>query len=284
MNASNPFVFGGVWGPAATTLEYAFADWSLARLRAQVGDTQRATELDQRARGYRTLFDASTGTLRPRMADGSFLTPYDPDAFATNDLSGAGGPGFVEGTGWQYAFMVPHDLDGLIALHGGPLAFAQRLDEFFGHGRFTLFNEPDMAYPYLFTYVPGRAYETQREVRRLLHDSFGDGPGGLQGNDDAGTMSAWYVFSALGFYPMTPGTPSYRIGSPLFERVTLHLQSPQGAPVTFVIEAPGNSQEAVYVQSMTLNGAPLETPVLSHSAIVAGGLLRLNMGSSPAGL
>ncbi|MDP6945154.1 MAG: GH92 family glycosyl hydrolase, partial [Myxococcota bacterium] len=215
--AGNP-LNGGVWGPVSTTLEYALADWSLARIAEYLGDSDRAAELDARALGYRALYDPETGTLRPRMADGSFLTPYDPDAFVTQaSTMGAGGPGFVEGSGWQYAFMVPFDIDGLIALHGGPEPFLGHVEALFTEERFTVFNEPDLAYPYLFTYLDGQAHQTQREVRRALDDHFGDGPDGLEGNDDAGTISAWYIFNAMGLYPATPGLAEYRIGSPLFE-------------------------------------------------------------------
>lgn len=271
-------LLGGVWGPASTTLEYAFADWSLARVAERLGQSEAAAVLAERSIGYRALYDEQTGTLRPRMADGSFLEPYDPEEFLT-ETGAAGGPGFVEGTGWQYAFMVPHDIEGLIDLHGGGERFLPRLEALFDQDRFTIFNEPDIAYPYLFTYLEGEATQTQREVRRILAEKFGAGPDGIPGNDDSGTMSSWFAFSAMGFYPATPGLAEYRIGSPLFERITLKLSEQHYAGARFVVEASGNSKTALYVQSMELNGVSLATPVLSHGAVVSGGTLRLEMGT-----
>ena len=274
-------ILGGLWGPAATTLEYAFADWALARIATYLGEQTRADELDKRALGYRALFDEATGTLRPRMEDGRFLDPYDPDEFITDSRGGAGGPGFVEGTAWQYAFMVPHDIEGLIGLHGGPIPFGERLEAVFTQERFTLFNEPDLAYPYLFTYVDDMAHQTQQQVRALLSTHFGDGPDGIQGNDDTGTMSSWFVFSALGFYPVTPGLAEYRLGSPLFGRVTLHLSAKHHGGAEFVIETSGHSADAPYVTKASLDGTQLTTAVLPHQAIIEGGRLHLEMSSAP---
>ena len=191
-----------------------------------------------------------------------------------------GGPGYVEGTAWQYAFFVQHDVDGLIALHGKQ-AFVDRLAWVFDTDRFVLWNEPDMAYPYLFTFVPGAEHHTQRQARIAMERFFGRGPDGLPGNDDAGALSAWFVFSAMGFYPVTPGLPEYRLGSPLFERITLHLSPNHHDGETFVIEADGNGPDSVFVTSAALDDQPLSTPVLSHQAITRGGTLRLQMSQTP---
>ncbi len=269
-----------VWGPVSTTLEYALADWALAQLAEALGRNDDVPGLLQRAESYRGLYDDETGTLRPRNADGSFLEPFDPDAIEGSFALRLGGPGYVEGTAWQYAFFVQHDVDGLIALHGKQ-AFVDRLTWVFDTDRFVLWNEPDMAYPYLFTFVPGAEHHTQRQARIAMERFFGRGPDGLPGNDDAGALSAWFVFSAMGFYPVTPGLPEYRLGSPLFERITLHLSPNHHDGETFVIEADGNGPDSVFVTSAALDDQPLSTPVLSHHAMTRGGTLRLQMSQTP---
>ena len=173
-----------------------------------------------------------------------------------------------------------HDVDGLIALHGEQ-AFVDRLTWVFDTDRFVLWNEPDMAYPYLFTFVDGEAHRTQREVRAAMEQYFGTGPDGLPGNDDAGALSAWFIFSAMGFYPVTPGLPEYRLGSPLFERITIHLSEAHHAGETFVIEAVDNAAESIFIGEANLNGQPLAAPVIPHAAITGGGALRLQMTATP---
>jgi predicted alpha-1,2-mannosidase len=269
-----------VWGPVSTTLEYALADWSLAELAQALGRNEDVDVLLERASSYAGFYDGDTGTLRPRNRDGSFLEPFDPDAIEGSLALRLGGPRYVEGTAWHYAFFVPHDMEGLIALHGEQ-AFADRLQWVFNTDRFAMWNEPDMGYPYLFTFVEGEAHRTQREIRAAMDGYFGTGPDGLPGNDDAGTLSAWFVFSAMGFYPVTPGLPEYRLGSPLFERITLHLTAPHHADSTFVIEALDNTTENIFVGEASLGGQPLSAPVLSHEAIISGGLLHLQMSALP---
>ena len=270
-----------VWGPVSTTLEYALADWALAQLAEALGRDNEASALLERGQSYRGFYDDETGTLRPRNADGSFLEPFDPDAEEGSAPFRLGGPGYVEGTAWQYAFFVQHDVEGLIALQGEQ-AFVDRLTWVFDTDRFVLWNEPDMAYPYLFTFVPGAEHHTQREARSAMERFFGRGPDGLPGNDDAGALSAWFVFSAMGFYPVTPGLPEYRLGSPLFERITVHLSPSHHDGETFVIEADGNGPDSVFVTSAALDGQALPIPVLSHDAITRGGTLRLQMSPTPS--
>jgi predicted alpha-1,2-mannosidase len=269
-----------VWGPVSTTLEYALADWSLAELARALGRGEDVDPLLQRASSYAEFYDAETGTLRPKNRDGSFLEPFDPDAIEGSFPLRLGGPGYVEGTAWHYAFFVPHDMPGLIALHGEP-SFLERLQWVFDTDRFVMWNEPDMGYPYLFTFVDGEAHRTQFEVRSAMERYFDTGADGLPGNDDAGALSAWFVFSAMGFYPLTPGLPEYRLGSPLFERITLHLSEAHHAGETFVIEAVGNDAQNVFISEASLDGQPLSTSALSHAAIATGGVLRLQMASTP---
>ena len=269
-----------VWGPVSTTLEYALADSSLAELALALGRTADVAALLERATSYAGFYDAETGTLRPKNRDGSFLTPFDPDATTGSLPLRLGGPGYVEGTAWQYSFFAPQDMRGLIDLHGES-AFVDRLQWLFDSDRFVMWNEPDMGYPYLFTFVEGEAWRTQREARAALDRYFGTGPDGLPGNDDAGALSAWFVFSALGFYPVTPGKAEYRLGSPLFDRVTIHLHEAQHAGESFVIEASGNGPDAVFIAEARLNGEPLVDSVLPHQAISDGGLLRFQMSETP---
>jgi predicted alpha-1,2-mannosidase len=265
-----------VWGPVSTTLEYALADAALGTIAAAIGRDGDVPSFAAGAASYQTFYDEETGTLRPKNADGSFLQPFDPDAATIEGEVRLGGPGYVEGTAWQYAFFVPHDVPGLIALHGED-AFVERLQWVFDTDRFVMWNEPDMHYPYLFTFVEGQAARTQREVRRAMARYFGTGPDGLPGNDDAGSMSAWFVFSAMGFYPVTPGVPEYRLGSPLFERVVLHLSDEFHEGERFIIEAPGNDAASVLVTNAFLNAEPLRAPVLTHEAVTGGGTLTLEM-------
>ncbi len=284
MELAGPGFTGKVWGPASTTLEYALADWSRGELAEHLGRLDDAAIFRQRSLGYRTLFDPETGTLRPKNADGSFLTPYDPDEFITEitpENGGAGGPGFVEGSGWQYAFMVPHDIDHLIARHG-PQVFLKRLQDIFELDRFVSFNEPDIAYPYLFNFADGHAYETQQTVRRIIAADYGTGAAGLPGNDDTGTLSAWLVFSMMGFYPVALGVPSYQIGSPVFDEVAIMLTQPYHTGHEFKIVAEQASAENVYIQSLSLNGSPLTDFTLAHDAIAKGGKLHVVMGREPA--
>ena len=269
-----------VWGPVSTTLEYALADWSLAELARAIGRHEDVDPLLERASSYAWFYDADTGTLRPKNRDGSFLAPFDPDATEGSFPLRLGGPGYVEGTAWHYAFFAPHDMAGLIALHGETM-FTERLQWVFDTDRFVMWNEPDMGYPYLFTFVDGEAHRAQRETRAAMAQHFGTGPDGLPGNDDVGTLSAWFVFSAMGFYPVTPGLPEYRLGSPLFERITIHLSGAHHAGEAFVVDALGNSSERIFIGEAHLNDQPLAVPVLSHDAITDGGTLRLLMTATP---
>jgi predicted alpha-1,2-mannosidase len=271
------------WGSVSTTLEYALADWHIAELAKALGKT--ADEATFRARSkaaYTKLWDASTGFLRPRNADGSWLTPFDP---LTKDdpavWPGGGGPGYVEGNAWQYRFFVPQDVLGLRDAMGGDPQFVAALQATFDEGQFDLTNEPDMAFPYLFTYIPGEEWRTQQIVRDSLATKFTNGSMGIPGNDDTGALSAYYVFGAMGFYPDNPGSLRYSLGSPVFDTITIHLSDgglyPGGS---FTIVAHDNGPDNVYVQSSTLRGEPYSKPYLMHSDITNGGTFELSMGAT----
>ena len=200
-------------------LEYYVADNALAWLAEERGDSVFASRLKERAKGYRNYYSTESGTLRPINQDGSFLSPFNPRQGENFEPV----PGFHEGSAWNYTFYVPHDVEGLINLMGGEKPFVEKLQMVFDEGLYDPANEPDIAYPYLFSYVDGEGWRTDREVARLLTQYFTTKPDGIPGNDDAGTMSAWAVFSMMGLYPDIPGVPEYVLTTPVFDKITIHL-------------------------------------------------------------
>ena len=247
-------------------LEYYIADYALGRLAHALGKTADAKKYYARSLDYKNYYSKETGTLRPLMKDGSFLSPFDPEAGA--DFSNA--PGFHEGSAWNYTFYVPHDVKGLARLMGGDRKFVNKLQMVFDKGLYDPANEPDIAYPYLFSYFKGEEWRTQKEVSRLLAKYFTDKPDGIPGNDDCGTMSAWAIFSMMGLYPDCPGSPHYTLTTPTFDRVTLHLDKryyPQG---DLVIEARRSSPDHPFIKSMTLGGKRLNSYRVGHDELVKG--------------
>ena len=254
-------------------LEYYVADASLARLAETLGHKQDAKLFRQRSLGYKNYYDKQTGTLRPRQKDGSWLTPYDP----TDGANFSNTPGFHEGSSWNYTFYVPHDIDGLAKLMGGQKQFVKRLQSVFDKGYYDPANEPDIAYPYLFSRFKGEEWRTQEEVRKLIDKYYTDKPDGIPGNDDTGTMSAWVVFSMLGFYPDCPGDPSYTLTSPVFDRVTLHLDKRYYPAGDLTIEANRPAPSSYLINTMTLGDKKLNSFRVSHEALVKGGKLTFNL-------
>ena len=247
-------------------LEYYIADYALSRFAHALGKPADARKYHARSLGYRHYYSKESGTLRPLMQDGSFLKPFDPEAGA--DFSNA--PGFHEGSAWNYTFYVPHDVKGLARLMGGDRKFVDKLQMVFDKGLYDPANEPDIAYPYLFSYFKGEEWRTQKEVSRLLAKYFTDKPDGIPGNDDCGTMSAWAIFSMMGLYPDCPGSPHYTLTMPVFDRVTLHLDRryyPQG---DLVIEARRPSPDHPFIKSMTLGGKRLNSYRVGHDELVKG--------------
>ena len=200
-------------------LEYYVADNALAAMADSLGRKEDARILRDRSRGYRSYYSKEYGTLRPKLPDGSFLTPFDPKQGENFEPS----PGFHEGNAWNYTFYVPHDIKGLMKLMGGEKKFVANLQSVFDRGNYDPANEPDIAYPYLFSQVKGEEWRTQKLVKELLAKYFTTKPDGIPGNDDAGTMSAWAIFSMMGFYPDIPGIPTYTVTTPAFDKVTIHL-------------------------------------------------------------
>ncbi len=254
-------------------LEYYVADNALAWLAAQKGDKEFARQLAERAKGYRHYYSKESGTLRPLMQDGSFLTPFNPRQGENFEPV----PGFHEGSAWNYTFFVPHDVPGLIKLMGGNKKFVDKLQMVFDEGLYDPANEPDIAYPYLFSRVKGEEWRTQKQVRELLAKHFTTKPDGIPGNDDTGTMSAWAIFSMMGFYPDCPGEPMYTLTSPVFDSVT--ITDPSGTKLQIEVEK--ESPESVYISEMTLGGKPLKDFRISHDRLMQGGTLKFKLTDKP---
>ncbi|HAL22007.1 MAG TPA: sugar hydrolase, partial [Stenotrophomonas sp.] len=271
---------------ASKTLEYAFDDWTIARMAQAMGKTDVATTFDKRAGNWRNAFDKDTGFMRARKRDGSFRTPFDPSA------SGYG-TDYTEGNAWQYSWYVPQDVAGLAAAHGGSDKLLARLDEVFNAkvdpsifehmeditgliGWYAHGNEPSHHVAYLYSYA-GQPWRTQARLKQIMDTQYADRPDGLAGNDDVGQMSAWYVFTALGFYPVAPGSGEYILGRPFLPKTAMRL--PNGK--TFTIVADGLDDKHTYVGGVMLNGQPLQRTFLRHDEILAGGELRFTMQAEP---
>jgi len=276
----------------SVTLERAYDDWCVAQVARKLGRNEEAEEFLKRAQNYRHLFRPDLGFMAPKTADGEWVDPFDPK------LSGgfAGEAYFAEVNAWIYTFHVQHDVEGLIQLMGGREGFIRKLDALFTEqytmdkpaflgqfpdmsgliGMYAHGNEPSFHIPYLYNYA-GAPWKTQKIIRDIQSLMYNDGPTGLCGDDDRGALSSWYVFSAMGFYPVCPGRPVYDIGSPLFQKTTLHV----GEGVTFTIEAPHVSKANKYIQSAVLNGQPHHRPWFSHEELIRGGQLVLEMGPRP---
>jgi predicted alpha-1,2-mannosidase len=271
------------------TLEFAYDDWAVSKLAEAAGRRAEAEFLRQRSRNYRNVFDPYVHFMRGRLADGEWVTPYWPASLGHNQKVWRD---FTESNGWQATFLNQHDIYGYMALFGGEAAFEARLDGLFNAssdmpdgtlddisgliGQYAHGNEPSHHVAYLYAYA-GAPYKTQARVRQILTTLYAAAPDGLAGNEDCGQMSAWYVMSALGFYPVDPVSAVYVLGSPLFDRATIDV----GEGRTFTVEAPGNAPDAPYIRSATLNGRPYERSWISHADIMRGGHLVLRMGRTP---
>ncbi len=254
------------------TLEFAYDDFCVAQLAQAVGKRDDYEILMKRSRYYKNLYDPATGFMRPKMADGT----WDEVSWASHEDRK---PGFTEGSPWTYLFCEMQDIPGMIALTGGEQKFAAKLDENFAGGHYRHDNEPGHHYTYLYDYS-NQPWKTQAKVRETMISQYHNAPDGLSGNDDCGQMSAWYIFSALGFYPVTPGSPVYAIGSPFFQQATLMLDKPYKKGI-FTVIAKNQSLKNKYIQSATLNEKPLNQPFINHADIVSGSTLVFVMGAQP---
>ena len=269
------------------TLEYAYDDWCIAQMAKKLGQDSVHAIYQKRAAFYKNQFDSSIGFMRPRMSDGSFKKEFD--VLSTH------GQGFIEGNAWNYSLYVPQDPKSLMELMGGEKRFIEHLDSLFTMslpdkyfaetedimrdgiiGNYVHGNEPSHHVPYLYNYT-SRAWKTQATTRMILPLQYKAKPDGLGGNDDCGQMSAWYIFTALGFYPVAPGSTDYALTSTSVKSATIHL--PEGKQFNMVIKNQANNN--VYIQSISLNGIPLLKPFITHEQIVSGGMLEVKMGAKP---
>ena len=249
-------------------LEHYVADHALSILADSLGHKEEAERFYKQSLGYKNYFDPATKTLRPKLPDGSFLSTYDPEMGKNFEPN----PGFHEGCAWNYAFFVPHDIPGLVRLHGGQEAFVRHLQSVFDEGHYDPSNEPDIAYPFLFTYFSGEEWRTQQLVSELLAKYFHTTPDGIPGNDDTGTMSAWAVFSMMGLYPDVPGVPEYALTAPTFDRITIRIDPTWYGSDRLIIEgAPRDTKS--YVKGIRFNGKPLKRHRISHEILRQGGVL-----------
>jgi predicted alpha-1,2-mannosidase len=278
--------------PVAVTLENSFDDWNIAHLARVLNKPEDEKLFLQRAANYKNLFRADKGLMWPKDADGKWIEPMDPKFDG-----GMGGRDFYdENNAYTYTWDVMHDIDGLTALMGGPSKTEANLDQLFREllgrskyafqakfpdstsmaGQFSMGNEPSLAIPYIYNRL-GSSWKTQKRIRMLLESFFTDTVQGIPGDEDGGGLSAFVVFSMLGFYPATPGIPTYDVGSPVFDKATIHLKNGKD----FVVLARHNSRENKYVQSIQLNGKPLNQIWFRHADIADGGTLELMMGDVP---
>ena len=255
-------------------LEYYIADWNLSQFASALGKKKDAQLFARRASGYKHYYDKESGLLRPILPDGKFITPFHPTLGRDFEPN----PGFHEGNSWNYSFYIPHDIYGLAKLMGGERKFVDKLQSVFDKDNYDPANEPDIAYPYLFTYFPKEAWRTQRLTRELLSKLYHNTTGGIPGNDDTGAMSAWAIYTMLGFYPDCPGSTSYALTTPTFDRVTIHLDKKYYSQPTLVIEkkaAPqGGSEKGAYFRSFELGNKLYKNVYrLDHKAMTEGGKL-----------
>lgn len=249
------------------TLEYAYDDFVLAQVARALGEEEDYKTLSARARNYRHVIDPASGYAQGRYADGRFLQEDNAFDFA---------PFITEGAPCHYTWYVPHDVYGLMECMGGKEKFTAKLDSMFTEGRYWHGNEPCHQVAFLFNYA-GEPWKTQRAVRHIMETEYHNVPGGLSGNDDSGQMSAWYLFTAMGFYPVCPGTPYYILASPSFPS----LRIPQENGKVFTILAHGASPENIYIQSARLNGKTYDKNYITHDDIVSGATLEVEMGPEP---
>jgi predicted alpha-1,2-mannosidase len=278
---------GAHWRGAARTLEFAFDDWCIAQMATSLGKTNDADLFTGRARNYANVFDPVSGFFRGKTPEGAFREPFDPKAINGDD--------YAEANAWQYTFAVFHDVPGMIKLYGGNAAFVRKLDELFDQdsdihnylidisgllGHYAHGNEPCHHVPYLYA-LAGAQYKTALRVRQIMLMQYDNTPTGICGNDDCGQMSAWYVWSALGLYPLNPAEGKYVIGSPLVEKTTIKLDPKYYPGGTFTITAHNVSNQNIYIQSAKLNGKLLNRPWITHNEIARGGTLEFEMGILP---
>lgn len=265
------------------TMEYAYDDYCIAKMAEAMGKSEIAETFYRRSQNYKNTFNPASSFMQPRDSKGNFMDNYDPEEYIED---------ICESNGWQYYWYVPHDIDGLISLTGGVERFGERLDSMFTYeptdrtklpifstgmiGQYAHGNEPGHHIIYLFNRI-NQPWKTQKYAAKVMRSLYTNEPSGLCGNEDCGQMSSWYVFSALGFYPVDPISGRYEIGSPLFPEAKLHL----GNGKTFTIIAHNAGEENPYIQSVHVNGKPYDKSYITHQMIMQGDTVSFEMGNQP---
>jgi predicted alpha-1,2-mannosidase len=271
---------------ASKTLEYAYDDWTIAQMAKKLGNKEVAESYYKRARNYKNVFDPKTGFIRAKKSDGTFREPFDP-------LYAKYSGDYTEGNAWQYSWYVPQDVQGLIELHGGDDSFCQLIDSLFVIetddekykevediagliGQYAHGNEPSQHIAYLYNYA-GKPWKTQEKIHLIMNHLFDNTPDGICGNEDCGQMSAWYIFSSLGFYPVCPGSNEYIFGTPSVEKAVISLENGK----QFTVIANNLSDENLYIKSVSLNGKEINRSFILHDEIMKGGTLVYEMSAKP---
>ena len=245
-------------------LEYYIADNALAKFAAALGKKEDAVRFKAQSLNYKKYYSPEYGVFRPILPDGTFLSPFNPKQGENfEDV-----PGFHEGSSWNYSFMVPHDIPGLIKMHGGNKKFTRKLQEVFDDGHYDPTNEPNIGYPYLFSYVKGEEWRTQKLTRELLDKHFRNAPDGLPGNDDTGTMSTWAIFSMMGFYPVVPADLNYAVTSPVFDKITIQLDTNFFQNEKLIIEKRKSSKPGNFIKNIQVDGVKVKGNFLNHNDLV----------------
>jgi predicted alpha-1,2-mannosidase len=243
-------------------LEYYIADNALSKFADALGKKQDAERFRKQSLNYPRYYCKDYGVFRPVLADGTFYSPFNPKQGENFEPV----PGFHEGSSWNYSFMVPHDVQGLIKMHGGKRKFVNKLQEVFDDGHYDPTNEPNIGYPFLFSYVKGEEWRTQQLTQELLAKHFKNSPDGLPGNDDTGTMSTWAVFCMMGFYPDDATSPSYTFTTPIFDNVTLKLASKN-----LEIEVVRPTEKARFIDKIVIDGKRYNSYRISHDDLMKAG-------------
>lgn len=272
---------------ASKTLEYAYDDWTIYKFAEKLGNRKIADEFFERANYYKNIFDVQTGFMRAKNADGTWKSPFDPLSVANQ--------GFIEGNAWNYSLYVPHDIKGFTNLVGGNKKLGAWLDSLFSYelpdhylgesedvtrvgmiGNYVHGNEPSHHVPYMYNYI-GQPWKTQERIHQIVNEMYKPEPHGLCGNDDCGQMSAWYIFSVMGFYPVAPGSNEYVIGSPCVDKAVINLENGK----SFIIVAENLSEKNIYIKGLYLNNKKIDRSFITHEEIMGGGVLKFVMQDKP---
>ena len=269
-------VESGIAGPVSTTLEYNISDYAIAQMAKVLGKEDDYLEFSKRSLSYKKLYNPESGFLQPKLRNGEWYKPFDPEAGAnfTENV------GYIEGNAWQYLFMVPHDIPGMIKLMSGRKKFVARLDYIFEKGHYDMANEPDIAYPYLYNFSKGDEWKAQERIAELLDTYYKNASNGLPGNDDTGTMSAWAVFSMMGLYPITPAAPVYTFSAPKFSKITIHLDQKYYARDQLIIKS-DISEKKPYIDKILIRGKEKTGFFIQSDELLNAGIIEFELRKIP---